>query len=140
MIVKVKAKQVFMGRLTYGADLLEELTDHCRKEDIRLGRVEALGAVQRARLGYYHQQSREYRYLELEEALEITNLVGNVSLRDGNPMVHAHVTLADGQGRAYGGHLMPGTILFAGEFILEAFDGPTLERIPDETTGLPLWR
>jgi len=34
---------------------------------------------------------------------------------------------------------MEGTIVFACEFIIEAFDGPPLERGFDETTGLPLW-
>ena len=129
-----------MGKLTYGADLLEELTEVCRKEKVQLGRVEALGAVSRARLGFYNQQTREYQFFELDQPLEITKLVGNVSLKDGKPMVHAHVTLADEAGKAFGGHLAPGTIVFACEFILQAFEGPTFERGFDEQTGLPLWK
>ncbi len=139
MVKKVESRELFMGKLSHGSDVLEELTAVCRRENIRLGRVEALGAVQRARLGFYDQEKRAYRYLELAQHLEITSLVGNVSLKDGQPMVHAHVTLADGEGKAYGGHLASGTVVFACEFVLEAFEGPTLERVPDETTGLPLW-
>jgi len=136
---KVTPAKVFMGKLTYGADLLEELTEVCRRENVQLGRVEALGAVSRARLGFYNQQTREYQFFELDQPLEITKLVGNVSLKDGKPMVHAHVTLADEAGKAFGGHLAPGTIVFACEFILQAFEGPTFERGFDEQTGLPLW-
>ena len=58
---KVKSKELFMGKLSYGCDLLEELTSICQKEDIRLGRIEALGAVQKAHIGFYDQQTREYR-------------------------------------------------------------------------------
>jgi uncharacterized protein len=65
--------------------------------------------------------------------------VGNISLKDGNPMVHAHITLADEAGKAYGGHLIPGTVVFACEFILQVFEQPLLERGFDEATGLPLW-
>lgn len=136
---KIKSSRFFMGKLEHGSDLLEEITAICQKEDIRLGRIEALGAVKRACLGFYNQLSREYQFLELNEPLEITNLVGNVSLKDGNPIVHAHITLADESGKAYGGHLAPGTIVFACELSLESFDGPCFERDFDHETGLPLW-
>lgn len=136
---KVKSRQFFMGKLGYGKDLIEELTRICIKENIQLGRIEALGAVQKACIGYYDQNSREYQFIDLDQHLEITNFIGNVSLKDGDPIVHAHVTLADEKGRAYGGHLAPGTIVFACEFILESFDGPAFNRGFDEETGLPLW-
>ncbi len=69
---------------------------------------------------------------------EITKLVGNVSLKEGRPMVHAHVTLAD-EGKAFGGHLAPGTVVFACEFIIQVFEGVSLTRSLDAETGLQLW-
>ena len=54
-------------------------------------------------------------------------------------MVHAHITLADDKGQAFGGHLAPGTILFACECLIEKFDGPAFRRRNDENTGLALW-
>ena len=51
-IREVNAVKLFMGKLTYGADLLEEITKVCIDQSICLGRIEALGAVQKARLGY----------------------------------------------------------------------------------------
>ena len=62
-----------------------------------------------------------------------------ISLRDGEPVVHAHITLSDQQTRAFGGHLAPGTIVFACEFIIHIFEGAKMERGFDEQTGLPLW-
>ena len=136
---EVKLKELFMGKLKHGADLLEEITDICKEKNIQLGRVEAIGAVQKAVIGYYHQDKREYEYLNLDKHLEILNLTGNISIKGGNPMVHAHVTLADAKGKAFGGHLAPGTIIFACECVIEAFDGVILKREFDEETGLPLW-
>ena len=128
-----------MGKLSHGSDLLEEITNICIDENINLARIEALGAVQKACIGYYDQESREYQFVDLDEHLEITSLMGNISLKEGIPIVHAHITFSDQSGRAYGGHLAPGTIVFACEFLLEAFDGPDFVRRQDEVTGLPLW-
>jgi len=139
IVKKATSRGFFIGKLSHGSDLLEEITDICRKENIRLGRIEALGAVQRARLGFYDQQTHEYSFQVIDQPLEITKLVGNVSLKDGNPFVHAHITLTDKTGNAMGGHLAPGTLVFACEIILEILDGPILERGFDRVTGLPLW-
>ena len=135
----VQSREIFMGKLTHGNDLLEELTTFCKAKNIQLGRIQALGAVQKASLGFYNQQTREYHFSELEHPLEIINLTGNISLRDGSPAIHAHITLADENGNAFGGHLGPGTIIFACECIVEAFDGPVFERTFDAETSLPLW-
>ncbi len=137
---EIKRTKTFMGKLEFGGDLLEELTSVCDQNDIRLGRAEALGAVQKARIGFYNQQARKYDFIEIDKPLEITKLIGNISLRDGKPMVHAHITLSDSQGNAFGGHLAPGTIVFACEFIVNSYDGPDHIRDYDEQTGLPLWK
>jgi predicted DNA-binding protein with PD1-like motif len=130
----------FMGRLTKGDDLLAALNAVCRAQSITLGEVQAIGAVSRARFGYYDQRERKYEFLELNESLEILSLVGNISLKDGEPMVHAHVTLADEQGRAFGGHLAEGTQVFACEFALQEYMSfRTFHRNLDDATGLFLW-
>ena len=139
VIREVKAVKMFMCKLKCEADLLEEITRICVDKNIHLGRVEALGAVKKARLGYYNQKEREYHFYELDQTLEITSLVGNVSIKDGAPIVHAHVTFSDEDGHAYGGHLAPGTIVFACEIVIQVLDDPKFERRLDQETGLPLW-
>jgi len=132
--------KTLIGKLKHGLDLLEQLTEICRSNDIRLGRIEAIGAVKKARLGYYDQNSRRYKTLDIDRPMEITSLIGNISLRDGEPMVHAHLTLADADGGCHGGHLQPGTIVFAAEFVIDAFEGLQLSRSYDDQTGLALWK
>ena len=136
---QAESEHIFIGKLEHGADLLEELTAICKEKDIHLGKVEAIGALQKARLGFYNQDAKQYCFFELNKNLEITNLTGNISLKDGQPMVHAHITVSDSKGNAFGGHLAPGTIVFACEFIITILQGPQLLRDHDEQTGLPLW-
>ena len=139
IIKQVTAETLYMGKLQHNADLLAEITDICIQHDIQLGRIEALGAVKRACLGFYNQSSFEYQFFNLDQPLEITNLVGNISIKDKKPMIHAHITLTDEAGKAYGGHLAPGTIIFACEIMIQVFNGPVFERGFDQETKLPLW-
>lgn len=140
MLEPVTFGKSYLGRLSYDGDLLEELTAFCAEKDIRLGCVEAIGAVKKARLGYYHQDKREYVFHEFNEPMEITCLSGNVSLKEGKPFVHAHLTLTNSKGQAVGGHLAPGTVIFACEILVRELQGPILIRsAPDKETGLPLW-
>ncbi len=136
---EVKPGKIYMGKLAHWSDLLDEITSICNVHNIRLGRIEALGAVKKARLGFYDQEAQEYQFHDIDKHLEITNLIGNVSVKDGQPIVHAHITLADEDGNAYGGHLVPGTIVFACEIIIQSLEGPEFQRGFDDETGLPLW-
>jgi hypothetical protein len=123
-----------------GEDLLAALTNCAREHGITLGEVQAIGAVSRARVGYYNQAERKYYFLDLARPLEIIALTGNISLKDGEPMVHAHVTLSDSDGRAFGGHLAEGTLVFACEFAIQEYRSATaLVRQMDDPTGLFLW-
>ena len=141
MLKEVRHRGYCMGSLPNGIDLLEGFTTLCEKENITLGRLEAIGAVQRACFGFFNQQSREYQFTEKNETMEILKCSGNISLSNGKPMVHAHIILADEHGTAYGGHLAKGTIVFACEFIIQAFDTTVaLKREFDATTGLRLWK
>jgi predicted DNA-binding protein with PD1-like motif len=137
---EVQPERCFIGKLDFGSDLLQQLTSVCIKENITLGTVEAIGAVEKARCGYYDQNAKEYNFYEIDQHLEITALLGNISIRDGKPMVHAHATFTDEKANAFGGHLAEGTIVFACEFVIRAFSGVDHVRQYDEETGLPLWK
>ena len=136
----IEPVRMVMGKLSFGGDLLEELTSVCEKENITLGTVEAIGAVQKGCIGYYDQDEKKYQFTEFDKHLEIANLIGNISTRDGKPMVHAHVTFSDDESSCLAGHLAAGTIVFACEFVITECKGPSFVRDLDEQTGLPLWK
>lgn len=131
--------RTLLGQLPYGADLYEELGAIVRREKIRLGRIQALGATTHARVAYYDQNTKTYNPIEFPGGMEILNVHGNVSVRDGEPFVHAHILLGDPAGKIFGGHLLPGTTLFACEVFIDELEGPPLERTLEGRTGLHLW-
>ena len=139
--VQPKLGRVFIGRFECGDDLLESITAFCRNNKIQLGIFNIIGAVQNAKLGYYDQEKKKYTgCVEFDKKLEITACMGNISVKESDIMAHTHITLAGFDGKAFGGHVMPGTKIFAAEFFIQEFIGARLERGRDEVTGLPLWK
>lgn len=136
---EVSAGRGFVGRLETGADLLEEIERFCAEHDVRAAQVVVIGAVRRARYAYYEQG--DHRYVELESMThhEIVGFMGNVSLRDDRPFLHAHATFADAEGATVGDHLLRGIEVFAAEVMIRELTGVSLVRTPDPTTGLALW-
>jgi predicted DNA-binding protein with PD1-like motif len=128
-----------MARLAAGSDLLEELTLMATTLGMEAGTVQVIGAVSKLVLGFYHQDVKEYETLDLPGHWEIASGLGNVSLRDGSPFVHIHLVASGEDGRAVGGHLMPGTMIFLAEAYVRALDGAAPARMPDERTGLAVW-
>jgi predicted DNA-binding protein with PD1-like motif len=132
-------RRTYIGRIPEGADLLESITKICKEEGIKIGKITAIGAVKKAVVAYYNQTEKKYYNHEFNKPMEILNCTGNVSLLNGQPFVHCHITLADEEGKCFGGHLMIGTVVFACEIFIEEYEGEILERVFDESSGLSLW-
>lgn len=132
--------RVIVARLPHDADLLEAVAAVADEQGITTADVRGIGALKRARLAYYDQSARTYGELAVDQPVELVSLTGNVSRREGRTAVHVHAALADREGRTWGGHVQPGCVVFAGELVLTELVGESLERVHDETTGLPLWR
>lgn len=136
----LSVKRVVMRRLVPGGDLLEELNKLVKFEGIELGALSGIGALKKAAVGIFDVEKREYIINKFDEEMEICALTGNVSLKEGGPFVHAHLSLSDRQGHAFGGHVMPGCEIFVAEVVLWELEGARLERRPrDDCAGLALW-
>jgi len=127
-----------VARLDHGTDIIGQITDLAVEKGIKTGFLSVIGALSRAELGYYDQVSQKYGKIQIEEPVELVSCLGNISLRNGEPFVHAHAALSDRAGRLYGGHLNSG-IVFAAELFMQELLGLNLERVPDSITGLNLW-
>lgn len=135
-----KLKRTIIGQIPHGTDLLEGLTQLVQKENIRCGHIHGIGATTHAIVAYYDQNTKKYNSMEFTNGMEILNLTGNVSIRDGKPFVHVHILLGDPHGKVFGGHLMPGTKLWACEIFIDELEGEKLVREKNEKTGLFLWK
>lgn len=133
------SERILTCRLATDADLLSALTETVREAGITKASVQLIGAVRRAELGFYHQDTKTYETHVFDKPLEIIAGMGNVSIKDGEAFVHLHLCLGDEVGACFGGHAMPGCVVFACEAVIRELPGDAPVRQLDETTGLPLW-
>ncbi len=139
MLRKFNIKRIFQGRLFKDYEILSEITKFLKENSISSGLISGIGAVTKAKIGYYDQKTRQYITQEFDEPMEILSLKGNISLKDGEPFPHVHVILSRGDFSCIGGHLFEAYV-FAFEFEVIETDGTPCERGFDEDTGLFLWK
>ena len=139
VLFEAQPGRVLVGRLARGSDLVAELERICAEHDIRAAWVSVLGAVSHAAYAYYEQTDHRYLELSSDTHHEIAGFVGNISIRDGKPFLHAHATFADETGACVGGHLLKGITMFVGEFQIREMTGVDLVRSHQEEFGLALW-
>ena len=124
-------------KLNYGKDLILEIERVCKKENIKTGWFNAIGALKNVTYGFYDQKLKEYTEFLYKKPCEITSCVGNISILDKEVFIHAHINFADEKGNVKGGHFLQGTI-FAGEVTIFPHR-KILKRKFDKKTGLKLW-
>jgi uncharacterized protein len=132
-------QEPFVARLPMGADLLDAIAQAFRERSVPKAGFSLIGAVTHAVVAFYDMQARKYVNRELSGDWEIAACLGNVSERDGETFVHAHVVLSGEDFQCVGGHLMPGTVIFAAELFATPLPGKVPVRKFDEATGLYLW-
>ena len=124
-------------RLDPGDEIVSGVADVCRTEKVRLGSVSGIGAVNKATVGLFKPDSKEYFSTTLEKPFEITALAGNISEMNGELYLHLHVTLADIEHNAFGGHLNEAIISATAEIWIDVADG-SVDREFNDSIGLNL--
>ena len=133
-----KSGNIWTVRLDLGEDIIARLKKLCEDEGIRLGRVEAIGATDRAVIGVYDLEKKEYYPEEINEFMEITSLNGNITAMDGKPYIHLHATLADQRHAVHGGHVVEMRVGATCEMFITVPEGE-ISRTRDEALGINLW-
>jgi len=129
----MKAKLVAGGTtVTYvvvfgeGEEAFSALTDWAASEQLSAAQVTAVGAFERATVGWFDRAARDYRRIEIDQQCEVLSLLGDIVIgADGGepprPQPHLHAVLGLSDGTTRGGHLLEGHVW------------PTLEMVVRET-------
>ena len=118
--------------------IVEALTDFCVKKRIKAGVVSGIGAISSATFRFLDPATKQYVDKTFDEQMEITNLTGNLSVKDGKPYLHLHATAGRRDYTCVGGHLLDARVNGACELMVHRF-WQRFGRRFDEETGLNLY-
>lgn len=120
-----------------GDEVVEELGRWVREERIDAGSLTAIGAFERAVLGYFDWSKKDYKRIPVAEQVEVLSLIGDVAVSEGKPTLHLHAVLGKSDGSTVGGHLLEGHVRPTLEITLT--QPPSyLRKKKDPETGLAL--
>ena len=120
-------------------EIMEALAHFCKKMKIKAGEISGIGAISEATFRFLDPATKQYVDKTFAEQMEITNLTGNISAKDGQPYLHVHLTCSRRDYTCVGGHLLNARINGACELIVTDFGLTTLGRRADQETGLNLY-
>jgi len=124
-------------RFESGEKIVENLHRFFATQGIGYAVLSGLGALSHAEVAYWNAQTQQYEAHLVDEQVELVSFVGNVSLRDGAPLLHAHVALGRSDLSLIGGHLNEASVHPNCEIWISPEDA-TVERTLDEQCGLYL--
>jgi predicted DNA-binding protein with PD1-like motif len=136
---KLDVGRIMLIRVKHDSEIIKFVTELAKNNAIVSATFTAIGALKWAKLGFYDQEKHEYSETSLLTPQEIASCIGNISIKEGEPFVHAHAVLADQNGNTKAGHLLEGKV-FAAEIHLTELIGEELVRKNDAVTGLSLWK
>jgi predicted DNA-binding protein with PD1-like motif len=129
---------MIFAKMDPGEDVLGAIEEVARNHEVKSGQLSLIGAVSKAKLGYFHREALEYRYFTVDEDVEVVSCIGDISTHEGNLVVHAHMIVADEKGKCWGGHLLPGCEVSVTIELVIIETEIDLIRKKDDMTGLNL--
>ena len=130
---------VYVLSLANHSEISAALMAFCQEKGILAGNIQGLGAISEATFRFLNPATKAYVDKTFREQMEITNLTGNISRKDGKPYLHLHITASRSDYTCIGGHLLTARINGACELLIEPFPA-LIGRYADKETGLNLYK
>jgi predicted DNA-binding protein with PD1-like motif len=123
--------------LSTGDEAVKAISTFAVERQLRATQFTAIGAFSTVVVAYFDWQTKSYNRIPIADQVEVLSLVGDITLEDGAPKVHAHVVVGKADATAHGGHLIEGVVRPTLEIVMT--ETPThLQRRFDPPSGLAL--
>lgn len=102
--------RTFVLVLATGDEPIKSLTSFAEEQRLGGSHFTAIGAFSRAVVAYFEWPARQYRQIPIDAQTEVLSFVGDITLENGRPKIHAHVVLGKADAAAHGGHLIEASV------------------------------
>jgi predicted DNA-binding protein with PD1-like motif len=97
--------------LESGEEAFAALTKFANDAGMTAASLTAIGAFEKATVGWFDFEKKAYRKIEVAEQCEVLSAIGDVAVGDdGKASLHVHVVLGLSDGTTRGGHLLGGKV------------------------------
>ena len=134
-----KFDDTIIARIDKGEEILEKVKEIALKENIKLARVNALGAINNFTIGVFKADEKKYYSNKFEGDFEIVSLTGTINTMNDEFYTHIHMSAGNDKGEVYGGHLNKAVVSATCEMVINLIDGK-VDRCFDEEIGLNLFK
>ncbi|AZO56200.1 MULTISPECIES: PPC domain-containing DNA-binding protein [unclassified Mesorhizobium] len=111
LVSEADRQRTFVVVLDAGEEAFTALTSFAAKHNIGGASLTAIGAFQRATVGWFDPETKSYRKIPIDQQCEVLSAIGDIATGDdGKPSLHVHAVLGLSDGTTKGGHLIEGTV------------------------------
>jgi uncharacterized protein len=93
-----------------GDEAVASISSVAREQNLTAAQVTAIGAFERATVGWFDRNAKQYRPIEVDQQCEVLSLVGDIAVGSDGPTPHLHAVLGMPDGTTRGGHLLRGQV------------------------------
>jgi uncharacterized protein len=129
--------RTFVLVLATGDEPVKMLTSFAAEQRLGASHFTAIGAFSRAVVAYFDWSTKRYVDIAIDEQVEVLSLVGDITIEDGRPKLHAHAVLGKADATAHGGHLVEASVRPTLEIVVTELPRH-LHRRFDRASGLAL--
>lgn len=123
--------------LAKGDEVMSGLTDFALQNKVTSASFTAIGAFSQTTVLWFDDSKKQFKLNPINEQVELTSMIGNITLANGQPAVHTHVSVASSDGTVRGGHVINAFVFPTLELFMTVY--PTaLRKERDDATGLML--
>jgi predicted DNA-binding protein with PD1-like motif len=111
LINEISGQRTFVVVLDPGEEAFAALTAFAFDQKAGSASLTAIGAFERATVGWFDPSAKTYRKIPIDEQCEVLSAIGDIALGDdGKPSLHVHAVLGLSDGTTRGGHLLEGIV------------------------------
>jgi len=129
--------RTFVVVLQTGDEAMRAIESFAREHHLRASQFTAIGAFERAVVGYFDWSSKQYVPIPIDQQVEVLSMSGDITLEKQTHKLHAHVVVGKSDGTAHGGHLIAGHVRPTLEVMVTELP-KHLYRRHDEESGIAL--
>ena len=110
-LIQKNGSRTFIIVLDTGEEAFKVISSFANQNNILAASLTAIGAFERATVGWFDFDSKEYVKIPVGNQVEVLSLLGDIAEGDdGKSSLHTHAVLGLRDGTVRGGHLIEGYV------------------------------